>query len=347
MKKYVVLLAVVLFLVAMCAWADNRSENMKNDAVNVSENAYVHEARDGGGGGRNRDGDGGDGEYGPNGPSNDPNNDITSRDITSNDNSIRRSDGGGCNSSSQNVIIAFGLILIAYVWQKKNILKILCGLIMLSICVTCIPSQIHAANTSAVRLTNEKMWSVLRSLEGLANNIAKYHKHSFETKLFDRDMWRGGLKRPLHSWGKSRVWVIGKNIVTGVIVNGYDELKTYSLMTADPEKVFEGGIRVGADVSVLEKFFGAPLSKITFMPGIVHSFNASDFGFDTLCIYYRNGKITEIYGQWGSSVSETFVSLYTNKDFPDSPNASYSPETVQFIKRKRGTLGFPNNKFRW
>lgn len=221
----------------------------------------------------------------------------------------------------------------------KNCMKILIAVVLV---LSCLSSGAMAVefNDAAREITDKKIYDVLPSLRSAAEEITGKKGEKEALAYADQLSFEDG--KP---FTRLKVWSKGKTIVTGDI--SYNGLfSSLSLMTADPKLTFTGGIRVGASTKVLEKLFGAPMKKIAFAPGIVYAYSDPDIGDQILCIFYKNGKITEIYGQWWTNRVENFFSVYDDDYFVDEAgyDAYLSRGTIDFIKKTRKKLGFPNSK---
>ena len=172
----------------------------------------------------------------------------------------------------------------------------------------------------------EKSTDLIKSLKKLADQIVAHNKPTFDTTLTKSDRDTGEMYGLFPAmW--DRVWAKDKTIVTAQAYHKKKDFYSTSLTTADSNMVFAGGIRVGASIAVLEKFFNAPLNQIAFRPGVVFCYSASDFETDSFHIFYdKSGKITEIHGKWGEW-------------------APIADKTGKFIEKMRKQLGFPNSDF--
>ena len=158
------------------------------------------------------------------------------------------------------------------------------------------------------------------SVQKLGNLIVANNKRVFEKKFTIKD-WEDGKTYTV--W--DGVWAKDKTIVLGEAAKDKKFFSVY-LTTADPKMVFAGGIHVGANTDVLEKFFRASISQISHRPGVIYEPIESDYEGSSFYIFYKDGKITEIHARWG-------VLSPTND------------ETEKFIEKMRKQLGFPNSNF--
>ena len=161
---------------------------------------------------------------------------------------------------------------------------------------------------------NNRMETLTKSVENLADSIAAYNKPVFEAQLTKQE-------RRYYDWQEERtvilsilwnkVWAKDKTIVLGGAARD-KKFGAFLLKTTDPELVFSGGIRVGASVKVLEQFLGDSLtsikagaSTIKYSPEVVSikgnrvtvtgPIKETDVPFSTVRITCVNGVITEIF----------------------------------------------------
>lgn len=196
--------------------------------------------------------------------------------------------------------------------------KFLAAILLIICCNTC-----FAADGN--RYAFDRVWRMreplMNSIKKLAQNIADHNKPALEVKLSKSERYN-----EMDGWISVRwlrTWAKDKTIVQGWA--GTDK-KFYAdcLDTADPNMIFAGGIHVGASIRVLEKYFNAPINQLAFRQGIIHTDPSSEFG-DSLTIFYKDGKITEIFANW------------------DDDSSHYSIKVRKFYNSSRQRLGFPNN----
>ena len=185
--------------------------------------------------------------------------------------------------------------------------------VVLCVAVLTLPAEVWGADTSA-------RWEAFaRSLSDLAEKIATHNKPVFETKFTQQER----RDTPSEIW--SRVWAKDKTLVIGA-ADRSKNFYAYYMETRDPDLVFAGGIRVGADIGVLEKYLGAPLRQqeenhvIKMTPGEISLFLESDFG-DDVNIRHKGGKITEL--EW---------------EFLDVERP-FSEKTLTFVNKKKAEMG--------
>lgn len=185
---------------------------------------------------------------------------------------------------------------------------------------------------------NKKMDILISDVQKLADKIAAFNKPAFEAQLTkkEREYWDMGfdedevLISPV-LW--SRVWVKDKTLVFGMAKKDKKFRATY-FATTDPEFVFLGGIRVGASIKTLEKFFGVSVDvlKDEGIKGdliIGPQFDGTDGKWATIFIVYNKGLITEITADFTNDESS---SVYSKKagnfakdkmNFPKKPYFAY------------------------
>ena len=207
--------------------------------------------------------------------------------------------------------------------------KVLC-VAALCVAVLALPAEVWGADASA-------RWEAFaESLSDLAQKIITHNKLVFETK-FTRQERSDALEGPdmpdprsLHERGLAneildRVWAKDKTLVMGAAERD-KRFYAYYMETRDPDLVFLGGIRVGADIDVLEKAIGMPLrqqdekSIIVIKPGEISLNLETTFG-NYIQVRHKNKKITEI--EW---------------IFSDSSRPS-SQKTVTFVNKKKAEMG--------
>lgn len=176
----------------------------------------------------------------------------------------------------------------------------------------------------------DKISSLAKDVGKLANNIAMYNKHVFETKLTKKEQQYYELdntKPSLSGIMWNRVWKKEETIVLG----GADKNKkfmAYFLKTSNPELIFSGSIRVGASVKVLESYFGDTLANVGTVKGNIITISGpmqeSEFWESTVSIKCINGVITEI-----------FYDAVGNYD-----EGCLSKQTVDFANTQARQMGF-------
>lgn len=219
--------------------------------------------------------------------------------------------------------------------------------VMVAVCVMMSVEPVSAAYTSErlSRITNrkeaktyenkwmkfeDKISSLAKDVGKLADKIAMYNKHVFETKLTkkERQYYEWDNTKPSLSgtiW--NRVWKKGNTIVFGGA--GKDKKFTaYFFKTSDPELIFAGGIRVGASVKVLENYFGDTLTNIGTVKGNITTISGpmqeSEFWEPAISIKCINGVVTEI-----------FYDGVGNDD-----NGCLSKQAVDFANKQARQMGF-------
>lgn len=136
--------------------------------------------------------------------------------------------------------------------------KFLCSVMLCVVVMMGMGMPIEAM--SAQTISRGDRWETLMiSLYDLARKIIANNKPAFEQTLTKSE-------RTIEGWDSGvfyfRVWAKDTTIVVG---SGDKKKKFYPdyIQMRDPEMIFVGGIRVGASVNVLEKFFGASLKQLT------------------------------------------------------------------------------------
>lgn len=160
----------------------------------------------------------------------------------------------------------------------------------------------NKAEMAKIESFNKKMEALVEEVEGLASKIAAYNKPVFEVKLAkkERQHYDEGDDVPSLSpvqW--NRVWAKGKTIVLGAAKKD-KKFWAHFFKTSDPGIVFSNGIRVGASVNVLERYFRDTMKNIGYVKGkniIICGpyYGESDVMAPTVSIVCQNGIITEIH----------------------------------------------------
>ena len=155
-----------------------------------------------------------------------------------------------------------------------------------------------------VKIDQNERWQTLsKSLSDLAQRIATHNKFIYETKFTRKeravdedspaglvDEYEKGFADQLYN----RVWAKDKTLVIGCEdIDNEGTNYAYYINTSDPLLYFAGNIRVGADIGVIEKFFGASVSSLSEKPGEITLLPESDWG-ECVRIQYKDNKITEL-----------------------------------------------------
>lgn len=182
-----------------------------------------------------------------------------------------------------------------------------------------------------VKINQTERWEMLaKSLSDLAQRIVTHNKFIYETKFTKKeravdengpaglvDEYEKGFADELYN----RVWAKDKTLVIGCEnINDEGNNHAYYINTSDPLLYFAGNIRVGADIGVIEKFFGAPVSSLSDKQGEITLLPESDWG-ECVRILYKDNKITEL--EWY---------------FSDSTRPSVE-RTAQVVSEKKSEIG--------
>ncbi len=164
------------------------------------------------------------------------------------------------------------------------------------------------------------------SLADTARKILNYNKPAFEVKLTKDDRKytiEGTSRRRLARSLWNRVCAKDKTLVVGAGNNDPANTVPCYFVTEDPELIFVGGIRVGASVKVLEKFFGKSINNMNDYGDDTHILwgTADEDWSDGYRITHENGIITRIE---------------TNGWSRDEP---ITDRTKNFVKKKAAELG--------
>ena len=142
-------------------------------------------------------------------------------------------------------------------------------------------TQTQLYKTSTTDYPSEEL---AKSFKALAKKVLANNKPEYQIKLDKNELPKkaGTIY--------NRVCAKDKTIVAGTArENG--KYKAFCMMTTDPDFIFTGGIRAGADVRTVENFFMARISDLAKEPGHVH-FNADeDLEIDIL---YDGNTITQL-----------------------------------------------------
>ena len=163
-------------------------------------------------------------------------------------------------------------------------------------------------NRKEAKIYEEKMWkfeekmsSIAEDVGKLANKIAEYNKPIFEAKLTKKER---RIENEMHGSGTSPiVWnkVCAKNKTVMLGLSRQDKkFWAFYFKTADPALIFSGGIRVGADIKTLERFFGDSITNIGYVNGNVITLRGpanqgTDVPNPTVTIKCIGGKVAEIF----------------------------------------------------
>ena len=217
--------------------------------------------------------------------------------------------------------------------------KLLFALMLMGIILSA-ASEVLAVSHAAISAKWERL---NESIMRLAEQIAQNNKPAFETRLtkkersYDDDYFGTGMTTAVFS----RIWAKDKTIVSGW-ANADKNFHAEFIATTDPLMNFAGGIRVGANVKVLEKFFHASLNEIrekdvngNYIHGNNIVYGGSESDSDLWCVYisYKNGVITEINAM--------------NKAWPGGFLVPFPSRVEAFYKKMRRQLGFPKSVTPW
>ena len=144
------------------------------------------------------------------------------------------------------------------------------------------PQQPQLYKTST---TNYPPAELASSFKTFAKNIIAHNTPAFQIELYKNEL-------PKNS-GKiyNRVCAKDKTIVAANSSKKDDKYKAFCMMTADPNFIFTGGIRAGADIRTVENFFVAMASDLAQEPGHIHMNVDENFVIDIL---YEGNKITQL-----------------------------------------------------
>ena len=155
-----------------------------------------------------------------------------------------------------------------------------------------------------VKIDRSERWQTLaKSLSDLAQRIAAHNKFIYETKFTKKeravdednptglvDEYEKGFADQLYN----RVWAKDKTLVIGCEdIDEPGNNYAYYINTSDPLIYFAGNIRAGADIGLIEKFFGASVKSLSDKDGEITLLPESDWG-ECVRIQYKDNKITEL-----------------------------------------------------
>ena len=178
----------------------------------------------------------------------------------------------------------------------KKFLACLCLLLVYTALSCALPQPSLAFRSKRIvrrqKVNSAERWEVLaKSLSGLAQRIATHNKFIYETKLSDSE--RTGDEIYTRIWAKDKTLVVGCESMS-------DEGRNYAyyINTSDPEIFFAGNIRAGADIGVIEKFFGTSVNYLSSQSqsgkkGEITLLPETGYG-DCFRILYKDNKITEL-----------------------------------------------------
>ena len=180
-------------------------------------------------------------------------------------------------------------------------------------------SQGFAANKAET--FDKKMNNLTREIYKLAEDILAFNKPAFETKLTKSEQAYGIL------W--SRVCAKDQTLVWGYARKDKKFIPVY-IATSDPKFVFSNVIRAGADVKVLERFFGDSVNKLGHIEGknirLGPDIEATDYIPASSHIICSNGVIKEIF-------------FAEEVDFVESSGVSCA-KAKNFAMKKAKEMGF-------
>lgn len=194
--------------------------------------------------------------------------------------------------------------------------QILCVLLLL--CIAIYVSPCFALSTEAFE---RKLNTLTREVYKLAEDILAFNKPAFETQLTKKEQSSGIL------W--NRVCAKDQTLVWGYARKDKKFIPIY-FVTNDPKFTFSGGIRAGADVKVLERFFGDSIKSIGQVEGktirIGPNMEETDYVPASIHIKCANGVIKEIF-------------FCEEENMIEGTDSAYSSKAIEFKDKKAKEMG--------